>query len=36
MIDGTNTIDSSEEVQLEITGKWDKIDIKEVFTFLFD
>lgn len=34
IIDGTNTTDSSKEVQLEITGKWDKIvKIKEVRSF---
>lgn len=29
-IDETNTIDSSKEVQLEITGKWDKIEGKKI------
>lgn len=29
-IDGPNTVDSSKEVQLEITGKWDKIEEKKL------
>lgn len=30
LIDGPNTIDSSKEVQLEITGTWDKIEGKKL------